>query len=287
MAQRKSKAPPHETRERLFPGDRIVAYGFVGIFCAATVLPLLYMLSLSLQSDSDIFAGNPVLWPSSLHFENFMLLFERAPFGRFLINSVIMAGAITLAHLIVNPIVGYAFAKFDFPFKRTLFIVILSTMMIPFFIRMIPLYVMFADIGWLDTYQGLITPFLVSAYGIFLMRQFIEPLPDDLIDAARVDGASEFGIFVRIILPQTKPALAVIGLFSFVFHWNEFIWPLIATSRTEMRTMPVGLTLFNEEYFTQWNLTAAGAVVMFVPTALLFFFSQRHFVRGIALTGLK
>jgi multiple sugar transport system permease protein len=159
--------------------------------------------------------------------------------------------------------------------------------MVPFFVRMIPLYIMFAHLGWLDTYQGLIFPFLVSAYGIFLMRQFIEPLPNDLIDAARVDGASEFRIFAQIILPQTKPALAVLGLFSFVFQWNEYLWPLIATSRTDMRTMPIGLTLFNQEYFTQWNLTAAGAVVMFVPTALLFVFTQRYFVRGIALTGLK
>lgn len=276
-----------EQAERAFPGDRVVAYVFVSVCCVATVLPLVYMLSLSLQSDREIFAGDAVLWPSSPQFGNFATLFDRAPFARFFLNSFIMAGGITLAHLIFDPIVGYAFAKFEFPFKRPLFIIILSTLMVPFFVRMIPLYVIYSKLGWLDSYQGLITPFLVGAYGIFLMRQFIEPLPDDLIDAARIDGASEFGIFVRIILPQTKPALAVISLVSFVFHWNEFIWPLIATSRTEMRTMPVGLTMFNEEFFTRWNLTAAGAVVMFVPTALLFVCTQRYFVRGIAMTGLK
>ena len=274
-------------RDRLFPGDRAVAYVFVLACCAVTVIPLLYMISLSLQSDADIFSGDPVLWPSVLHPDNFVTLFQRAPFARFFLNSVMMAGVITLSHLVFDPLVGYVFAKFDFPLKRTMFLVILATLMIPFFVRMIPVYVMFSQLDWLNSYQGLIVPFLMDAYGIFLMRQFIEPLPDELIDAARVDGASELRIYARVILPQTKPALGVLALFTFVFQWNNFLWPLIVTSTTDMRTMPVGLTLFNQEYFTQWNLTAAGSVVLFVPTALLFFFTQRYLVRGIALTGLK
>ncbi|HEX6445603.1 MAG TPA: carbohydrate ABC transporter permease [Streptosporangiales bacterium] len=274
-------------RDRLFPGDRAVGYVFVLACCTVTVVPLLYMVSLSLQSDSDIFSGNPVLWPSVLHPDNFVTLFQRAPFARFFLNSVVMAGVITLSHLVFDPLVGYVFAKFDFPLKRTVFVVILATLMIPFFVRMIPVYVMFSQVDWLNSYQGLIVPFLMDAYGIFLMRQFIEPLPDELIDAARVDGASELRIYSRVILPQTKPALGVLALFTFVFQWNNFLWPLIVTSTTDMRTMPVGLTLFNQEYFTQWNLTAAGSVVLFVPTALLFFFTQRYLVRGIALTGLK
>lgn len=274
-------------RDRVFPGDRAVGYVFVLACCAVTVIPLLYMISLSLQSDADIFSGNPVLWPKVLHPDNFVTLFQRAPFARFFLNSVIMAGVITLSHLVFDPLVGYVFAKFDFPFKRTIFVVILATLMIPFFVRMIPVYVMFSQVDWLNSYQGLIVPFLMDAYGIFLMRQFIAPLPDELIDAARVDGASELRIYARVILPQAKPALGVLALFTFVFQWNNFLWPLIVTSTTDMRTMPVGLTLFNQEYFTQWNLTAAGAVVLFVPTAVLFFFTQRYLVRGVALTGLK
>lgn len=279
--------PGQKATDHVFPGDQVVAYAFVVVCCALTVVPLIYMISLSLQSDADIFSGNPVLWPSTMHFENFQTLFERAPFGRFFLNSVVMAGLITISHLIFDPLAGYAFAKFEFPFKRAIFIVVLATLMIPFFVRMVPVYVMFSNLGWLDSYQGLVVPFLTDAYGIFLMRQFIAPLPDELIDAARVDGASELRIYARIILPQTKPALAVLALFTFVFQWNNFLWPLIATSTTAMRTMPVGLTLFNQEYFTQWNLTAAGSVVLFIPTALLFFFTQRYLVRGIALTGLK
>lgn len=276
-----------ELRDRLFPGDRVVAYALMVLACATTVVPLVYMLSLALQSDAEAFSGEPVILPESLRFDNFGTLFERAPFGRFLLNSIVVAGLITLSHLVFDPLAGYAFAKFEFPFKRTIFIVVLATLMIPFFVRMIPIYVMFSQVDWLDSYQGLIVPFLCDAYGIFLMRQFIEPLPDELIEAARVDAASELRVFTHVILPQTKPALAVLGLFTFIFQWNNFLWPLIATSRTEMRTMPIGLTLFNQEFYTQWNLTAAGAVILFLPTAILFVFAQRYLVRGIALTGLK
>jgi multiple sugar transport system permease protein len=274
-------------RESAFPGSRVVSYLVIGIMSALTVLPLLYVFSLALQSDAETFAGEPVLIPETPRFDNFVELFERAPFDRFFLNSLIMAGTITISTLVFCPLVGYVFAKFEFPFKRSLFIAILATLMIPFFVRMLPIYLLFAQLGWLDSYQALIVPFLMDAFGIFLMRQFIEPLPDELIEAARVDGASEFRIFAQIILPQTKPALAVLGLFTFVHQWNNFLWPLIATSTTEMRTMPIGLTLFNEEYFTQWNLTAAGAVLLFIPTFALFFIAQRYLVRGITLTGLK
>jgi multiple sugar transport system permease protein len=232
-------------------------------------------------------SGDPVLWPEHLEWSNFTRLFEAAPFGRFFLNSFVMAGAITLSHLVFDPLVGYVFAKLDFPGKRIAFVAVLSTLMVPFFVRMLPIYSIFASLGWIDSYQGLIVPFLMDAYGIFLMRQFIRPLPDELIEAARVDGAGELRIYLREILPQCKPALAVLGLFTFVFQWNEFLWPLIATSRTEMRTLPIGLTLFNQEYFTQWNLTAAGALILFVPTALFFVITQKFLVEGIALSGLK
>ena len=274
-------------RERLFPGDRIAAYVVLVALGLVTVLPLLYMIVLALQSDAEVQSGDPVLWPADLQWGNFTRLFEAAPFGRFFLNSFVMAGAITVSHLIFDPLVGYVFAKMDFPGKRIAFVAVLSTLMVPFFVRMLPIYSIFASLGWIDSYQGLIVPFLMDAYGIFLMRQFIRPLPDELIEAARVDGAGEFRIYLRVILPQCKPALAVLGLFTFVFQWNEFLWPLIATSRTEMRTLPIGLTLFNQEYFTQWNLTAAGALILFVPTALFFVITQKFLVEGIALSGLK
>jgi len=276
-----------QLRERLFPGDRIAAYVVLVALALVTVLPLLYMIVLALQSDGEVQSGDPVLWPSDPQWGNFTRLFEAAPFGRFFLNSFVMAGAITVSHLIFDPLVGYVFAKLDFPGKRIAFIAVLSTLMVPFFVRMLPIYSIFASLGWIDSYQGLIVPFLMDAYGIFLMRQFIRPLPDELIEAARVDGAGEFRIYLRVILPQCKPAMAVLGLFTFVFQWNEFLWPLIATSRTEMRTLTIGLTLFNQEYFTQWNLTAAGALILFVPTALFFVITQKFLVEGIVLSGLK
>lgn len=266
---------------------RISVYVALLLASMVTIVPLLYMVSLSLQTLPETLSGEAVLLPDSPQWGNYLTLFEEAPFAEFIFNSLVVAGGITLAHLLFDPLVGYVFAKFDFPLRNTLFFAILATLMIPLFVRMIPLYVMMSNIGWLDSYQALITPFLMDGFGIFLMRQFIQPIPDDLIDAGRVDGASEFGIYWRIILPQAKPALAVLGLFTFVFQWNEFLWPLVATNSEDMRTIPVGLTLFNQENFQLWHLTAAGSVIMFVPTALILIFSQRYFVRGIALTGLK
>lgn len=282
-----SIAVPAVRRDRLFPGDRAVAYSLLVLLSLITVLPLLYMIALSLQTDAEVFAGDPVLIPADPQWGNFVRLFEAAPFGRFFINSLIMAGAITLSHLIFDPLIGYVFAKFEFPGRNLAFIAVLTTLMVPFFVRMLPIYALFSNLGWIDTYQGLIVPFLMDAYGIFLMRQFISPLPNELIEAARVDGASELRIYVQVILPQLKPALAVLALLTFVFQWNEFLWPLIVTSTTEMRTMPIGLTLFNQEYFTQWNLTAAGALVLFLPTALFFVVTQKFLVEGISLSGLK
>lgn len=272
---------------QMTPASRIWSYLVLGIFGAITVVPLIYMGILSLQTEAETLSADPVLWPEEPQFGNYLELFERAPFANFILNSIIVTGGITVAHLLFDPLVGYVFAKFQFPLKNTLFMLLLATLMVPLFVRMIPLYTMMANLGWLNTYQALITPFLMDAFGIFLMRQFIQPIPDDLIQAARIDGASELRIYAKVILPQVKPAMAVLGVFTFVFQWNEFIWPLVATTTENMRTIPVGLTLFNQEYFTLWHLTAAGSVLLFVPTVVLFLLTQRYFVRGITLSGLK
>jgi len=263
------------------------SYLVLGVFCLLTVFPFLYMVSLSLQTEAETFAGVPVIVPEVPQWRNYLEIWTLAPFGRFLFNSLFVATVITISHLIFDPLAGYVFAKYEFPLKHVIFLLILGTLMIPFFVRMIPLYVMMSDLGWLNSYQALIAPFLMSAYGIFLMRQFIKPIPTDLIDAGRIDGASELRIYRQIILPQCGPALAALGLFTFVFQINEFIWPLIITNTTDMRTMTIGLTLFNQEYFTQWQYTATGALILFVPSLILFIATQRWFVRGIVLSGLK
>jgi multiple sugar transport system permease protein len=274
-------------KETIFPGAKLLSYLVLILLALLALLPFLYMISLSLQTEADTFAGNPVLFPSQPQFSNYVDIWQKAPFARFFLNSAIVAGAITLSHLFFDPLAGYVFAKFEFPLKNVIFLFVLGTLMIPFFVRMIPLYTMMAGVGWLNTYQGLIVPFLMSAYGIFLMRQFIQPLPFELIDAARIDGCSEFRIYWRIILPQIKPALATLGLFTFVYSWDEFLWPLVAINSVEMRTMTTGLTLFNNEFFSQWQYIATGSTILFIPILILFLLTQRYFVEGIAITGMK
>ncbi|ACQ80846.1 binding-protein-dependent transport systems inner membrane component [Beutenbergia cavernae DSM 12333] len=264
-------------------------WGYVGLVAISLValVPFLYMVSLSLQSDGETLSGTPVLIPEVLNVDNYVRMWEAAPFGRFFLNSLVVAITITACHLLFDSVAGYAFAKYRFRGRGLMLTAVLGTLMIPFFVRMIPLYVEFANLGLLNSYAGLVLPFVMDGFGIFLMRQFIAPLPDELIEAARLDGASELRIFFRIILPQTTPALAALGVFTFVFQWNEFLWPLVAISEPDMRTLPLGLTVFTREFFTQWNLTAAASVLMFVPTVILFMVAQRYFVRGIALSGLK
>ncbi|WDR01357.1 carbohydrate ABC transporter permease [Devosia algicola] len=278
MARRRNQTPI---------GLKAGMYLVLGLCVILALFPFFYMLSLSLQSDADMYSGVPVLFPSVLQFSNYLTIWEKAPFARFILNSFILAGGITALHLIFDPLIGYVFAKMEFPGKRPLFVMLLSTLMLPFFIRMIPLYILTAKMGWLNTYQGLIMPFAMSAYGIFLMRQFILPIPNELIDAARIDGASDLKIYTAIVLPQLRPAFATLGLLTFVFQFNEFLWPLIVVSTTEMRPITTGLTLFNSEFFTQWNLTATGGVILFLPSLLLFIFMQRYFVRSVMTTGMK
>jgi len=266
---------------------KFMTYLFLAFTVFIAIFPFIYMVSLSLQTEADIFSGIPVIIPDVPQFSNYADIWDLAPFGRFVLNSLIVAGGITISHLIFDPLAGYVFAKLEFPGRNILFLMVLSTLMIPFFVRMIPLYIMMARLDWLDTYQGLITPFLMSAYGIFLMRQFMIPIPTELMDAGRIDGCTEFGIYWRIILPQVRPAMATLALLTFIFQWNEFIWPLIVVQTTAMRPVTTGLTLFNQEYFTRWNFTATGAVIIFIPSFLLFLFTQRFLVRGVVLSGLK
>jgi multiple sugar transport system permease protein len=276
-----------EVVDRRGPLAKFAVYGVLGLAVLLAMFPFLYMISLSLQSDADLFSGVPVLIPTSLQFTNYVDIWQKAPFARFVLNSFIIAGGITALHLIFDPLIGYVFAKMEFPGKRTMFAGLLATLMLPFFIRMIPLYILTAKMGWLNTYQGLIMPFAMSAYGIFLMRQFILPIPSELIDAARIDGAGDLRIFFDIVLPAIRPALATLALLTFVFQFNEFLWPLVVVSTTEMRPITTGLTLFNQEFFTQWNLTATGGVILFLPSFLLFLFAQRYFIRSVMLSGMK
>ncbi|MCL6431360.1 MAG: carbohydrate ABC transporter permease [Anaerolineae bacterium] len=248
---------------------------------------MLWMLSASFKPLSEILQVPPTWIPKSPTLRNYVTVFQQMAFARYIANSVIVAAVTVVCVLLTSALGGYALSKFQFPGRDFIFIAILSTMMIPFQVRMIPLYVMVYQVGLVNTYAGLILPGAVDAFGIFMMRQYIQSLPNDLIDAARMDGASEPGIFWRIILPLCGPALSALAIFTFMWSWESFIWPLIVTNTEQMLTLPIGLSKFSGRYLTRYDLTMAAATVSIMPVLLVFLILQRRFIEGIALTGIK
>lgn len=266
-----------------------------------TLVPFLWMISTSLKPEPEIFRFPPVWIPSVWKWDNYAKAMTAAPFGRYFLNTVIYAVAITATNLLFCSMAAYAFARLRFPGRNLLFILVLGTMMIPAQVTMVPVFIMLKrwpllggnDLlgmgghGLLNTYTGLVLPGAVGAFGIFLLRQFFMTLPRELEDAARIDGCSEAGIYWRIILPLSKPAMATLGIFTFTAAWNEFLWPLLIMSKDSMKTLQVGLQVFQTQYTTAWDLLMAGTVVVTLPVLIIFLFGQRYFTRGIALSGIK
>lgn len=266
-----------------------------------TIVPFLWMISTSLKPEPEIFRFPPVWLPSVWKWDNYAKAMTAAPFERYFLNTVIYAVGITATNLLFCSMAAYAFARLRFPGRNLLFILVLGTMMIPAQVTMVPVFIMLKrwpllggnDVlgagghGLLNTYTGLILPGAVGAFGIFLLRQFFMTLPRELEDAARIDGCSEAGIYWRIILPLSKPAMATLGIFTFTAAWNEFLWPLLIMSKDSMKTLQVGLQVFQTQYTTTWDLLMAGTVVVTIPVLIIFLFGQRYFTRGIALSGMK
>jgi multiple sugar transport system permease protein len=225
--------------------------------------------------------------PRVWHFSNYLDAWNSAAFGHYFVNSILVAGLVTLSTVLFSSLAGYGLAKFDFPGRDVCFAFILSTMMIPFTVIIIPLFVLVRDFGWMNSYQALVIPAGVSAFGIFLMRQFILTLPDELLDAARIDGASEAAIFRIIVLPLTRPALATLALLTFMGNWDSFLWPLVVTSGDTYRTLPVGLAAFQTMYVTHYEWIMAIATLVSIPVFVIFLSLQRYFVQGIVMSGLK
>ena len=267
----------------------VVKYAVVIFGAIVMITPFLWMINSSLMTSKEITKQPPVWVPASPQFQNFPDVMDVLPFPRLYVNSLLITGGTVAGVLFTSSIAGFAFAKYQFPGKNLLFYLILATMMIPFFITPIPVFYIIRQLSWINTFQGLIIPGIFSAYGIFLMRQFIMTIPDELLDAARIDGASEPRIYWRIILPLVTPALATLGTFTFIGSWNAFLWPLLVINDREMMTVPLGLNslrLFAAEA-TNVHLMMAGTVLSVLPTLVIFIFLQRYFIRGIALTGLK
>ena len=251
------------------------------------VFPFIWMVSTSLKELKEIFRSPYSMIPANLTILNFIKVWELVPFGRFFLNSIIMSSAITLSQLITCSLAAYAFARLRFWGRDVLFYMFLSTMMIPQQVIMIPVYAILNYLGWIDTYAALIVPFTASAFGTFLLRQFFKTLPRELEDAAKLDGCGHLRFLWSIVLPLSRPALSTLGVFTFMWSWNNYIWPLVVTNRMEMRTLQLGLATFRDEGGVNWGYFMAATVMATAPVLAVFLAAQRQFVRGITLTGLR
>lgn len=285
------------------------AYLFLSVGSITMLLPFIWMVATSLKEPSAVFTipdnflrqliPDPVVWA------NYPTAWTAVPFPRFYFNTILVTVCITLGQVITSSLAAFAFARLNFPGRDKLFFGYLATMMIPGVVTMIPVFILLRKLGdlWntdlyflgayfgkpvgIDSFFALIVPAMFSAYGTFMLRQFFMSLPVELEEAAKIDGSSLFGIYRRIILPLSKPALATLTTFVFMGSWKDFMWPLIVTNSIEMKTLPVGLASFQGLYTTEWTLLMAGSIIMLAPIIILFIFNQRFFVEGIKLAGIK
>lgn len=282
VAPRRPRLLPHDWRGQA--GMSIVLW--IGAFFM--VIPFVWMLTTSLSRKADVsMPRTPSLWPPDPSLFNYMIATDKLPILRLYLNSLIVVGASTAGYLFFCSLAGYAFAKGRFPFKSALFILFLATLFIPFETRMIPLYLFMVQVHLTNTYPALILPFLAGGFGTFLMRQTIANIPDELVDAARVDGASEFRIFWTIILPLCRPTLATLAILNVIWRWNDVLWPLLVTSDTDMYTVTQGLALEGHSQGTYTGVALATAVLAIGPVVVAYLFLQRYVIRSVVSSGVK
>jgi multiple sugar transport system permease protein len=257
----------------------------VAVICL--IVPFLWMLSGAFKDTLEAVEIPPKFLPSKYNFDNFKEIAKYFPIYKFLWNSVFVSITTTILQVLVCAMSAFVFAKIRFKGSHALFLIYLITMMIPFQVTMTPLFVIFQKLHLLNSYWGLILPGIFSAYGTFLMRQHMMTIPNTLIEAAFMDGASYFSVFRRIMLPLSKPALATLSIFSFMGVWNNFLWPLIIINSKDLMTLPLGLSMLKGRFSTVWNLLMAGNVISFIPIFIVFLFAQRYFIRGITMSGIK
>jgi len=275
------------------PGERLflaIAYLLLSAWAIVSLFPIYWMLTTAFKPSSAVMSLPPEWIPSRLTLANFGEALVGYPVVRWTLNSTLVAGTVTIAQLVFSAMAGYGFSKKRFRGRDLVFWIYISSMMVPGFALLVPLYTMMAHFGFVNSYVGLIAPGLSAPFGAFLMRQFIQTLPTELTDAARIDGCSELGVFWRIIIPLSKPGLAVLGIFVFMGQWQAFLWPLIITSTTEMRTLVVGFAVAQSaqsELHTNYGATMAASAYMAIPMLIVFFAFQRYFLRGITIGALK
>ena len=267
----------------------LLAYVLLTIGAVSMLVPFFWMLATSLMSAKQIFSYPPVLIPSPLHPQNYSDVAKSIPVTKYFLNSAIIAVITTIGQIIISSMAAYAFARLNFKHKEPLFLIILATMMIPPQVNIVPLFFIMRELNWIDTYQALIVPGLFGGFGVFLLRQWFKTLPADLEDAAKIDGCNPFQTYLKIALPLAAPALATLGIFTFITTWNSFMWPLIVTNSDYMRTLPVGLAIFKGSFreTTEWGQLMACAVISVVPVIGVFLLGQKYFIKGIMTGGLK
>ena len=268
---------------------KALLYGALVAVAVVLLLPFAWMVSTSLKGNEAIFAIPPEWIPETVRWDNYAAVFERMPFLLYLRNTTVITVLTIVGTVLSSALVAYAFACLRWPGRDALFLFVIATMMLPLQVIMIPLFVLFKEFGWLNTYKPLIVPAFLGggAFNIFLMRQFFMTIPSDLLDAARIDGASEWTIFWRIAMPLAKPALVTVALLTFMFAWNDFLGPLIYLSDQAKNTLALGLALFTGQHQTDWGVLMAASIMMMAPVVLLFFFFQRYFIKGFTMSGLK
>lgn len=265
-------------------------YVLIAVFAVITVIfimPLVVMLLSAFKPQAEILRIPPSFWPEAPTLDNFRTVLSEAPYGLWYRNSLVVAIGVTTIAVFTSAVGGYIFAKFEFPLKQPLFVLVLATLMIPFPVLLIPNYIIANRLGVLNSLWALILPGMVSAFGIFLIRQFAGGIPRDLIEAARLDGASEWSIFGRIVLPLLRPALAALGVFTFLASWNDYLWPLVAINDLDKSTLPLALTFFSSVQSTRYDLIMAAASMAVVPVLIVFLIFQRHIVKALVLAGMK
>ncbi len=267
--------------------SHIVMNVALAVIAIATLTPALWMVSASFMAPGEASGSPPPLIPRTPTLEHYVALGERLHMGRYFLNSLIIASVVTLVSLFINSMAGFAFAKYAFRGRDRLFRVLLSAMVIPAQVTMLPLFLMLKTMGFVNTYAGAVIPGLASIFGIFLIRQFVRSIPDSFLEAARMDGANDFKIYRSVILPLCRPILMTLALFTFMGTWNDFMWPLIIMSDEARYTLPVALANLMGEHVLDLELMMAGSVVTIIPVVILFLSFQRHYVRGIMVGGIK
>ncbi len=269
------------------PVIQVILYVVLILITAATLLPLVWMVSASFKLDSEMFSV-PIKWiPETFHFENYTQIWEKIPFGLFTFNSAKLTIVITLIQLLTCSFAAYGFTKCNFRFRGTLFLCYVATIAIPWQVYMLPQYIIIQKVGLVDTHLGYILMQAFAAFGVFLLRQFFLGIPNELLEAARIDGLSEYGTYFRIVLPLAKPAMATLTIFTFVTVWNDYMGPMIYFNSEANKTILLGIRMFLGQYSTQYQLIMAASVVSLIPVFIVYIFCQRFFVQGIATSGLK